>query len=98
METIMKYYLEEKKVPVPVANVLSEGFKRNPDIAEEFKKWIASRTYEMNGALEICGYSAQKIHEIAPHLDASGVFSFLVTLRENPDRAKETIKNNFPEK
>lgn len=98
MDKILEYYLEEKKVTKPVAKVLSAGFERNPDIADEFCKWIDSREYLTDNAISINGYTAKKISEIAPHLDAAGVFSFLITLREKPEKAEETIRKNFPEK
>ena len=98
MDKILTYFLDEKKVTRPVANVLMSAFKRNPDIADEFINWIDTRDYRTENALIICGYTAEQISKIAPHLDAAGVYGFLVTLREKPDVAKETIKNNFPEK
>ena len=98
MDEILKYFLEEKKMPRPVAKVLASGFERNPDIAEEFCKWIKERNFEYDNPIQVNGYTAKKICEIAPHLDAEGVFAFLVTLREKPDVAEETIKNNFPRK
>lgn len=96
MDKIMTYFLEEKKVTKPVANVLISPFKRNPDIADEFKRWIDTRDY--SDEFRVNGYTAQQISEIAPHLDATGVYGFLITLRENPEVAAETIRNHFPEK
>ena len=98
MERLLKYYYEEKKVSKPVARILMAGFERNPDIAHEFCKWIENRSYDYDDPLIVNGYTANRIHEIAPHLDASGVYGFLVTLREKPDVAEETIKNNFARK
>ncbi len=111
MDKILTYFLEEKKVTRPVANVLISAFKRNPDIADEFINWIDTRDYCTENALVVGGYTAEQISKIAPHLDthsgmltqvvnldAAGVYGFLVTLREKPEVAKETIRNNFPEK
>lgn len=46
MNEIMDYFLEERKVTKPVAKALMAGFERNPDIADEFRGWIADRTYK----------------------------------------------------
>lgn len=98
MNEIMNYFLEEKKVTKPVAKVLMAGFERNPDIADEFCSWIADRTYKEDNPLCINGYTAKRVSEIAPHLDPAGIFGFLVTLREKPAVAEETIRNHFPVK
>lgn len=52
----------------------------------------------LKGTIKIEGYTAKKIHEIAPKLDASGVYQFMITLCENPQKAKEYIKKGFPRK
>ena len=75
MNELFNYFIEEKKLTVPVAKVLMAKYDRNPDIAEEFKKWIVERNYDYNNPLQINGYTAKKISEVAPHLDAAGVLA-----------------------
>lgn len=45
--------------------------------------------------MEIGGYTAKTIHEIAPQLVGIGVYNFLVTLRDDPEGAKEIIDEGF---
>lgn len=99
METkIKKYFLEEKKVTEQVAKILCRSLLKYEDIAEEFCYWIENREYMKEDNLVIDGYSATDISKLAPHLDASGVYGFMVSLRDNPVKAEEIIKNNFPNK
>lgn len=97
-EKIRKYFIEEKKVTEPVAKVLSKSLLKYDDIAEEFVYWLENRDYKQDDKLTICGYSARNISDLAPHLDAAGVYNFMVTLRDDPKKAEETIKNKFPSK
>ncbi len=99
METkIKKYFLEEKKVTEQVAKILCKSLLKYEDIAEEFCYWIENREYMKEDNLVINGYSATDISKLASHLDASGVYGFMVSLRDNPVKAEEIIKNNFPNK
>ncbi len=99
METIIKkYFIEEKKVTEQVAKILSRTLMKYEDIAAEFCYWIQNREYKEDGNIVINGYSATDINQLAPHLDGAGVYNFLVSLRDNPIKAEEIIKNNFPNK
>lgn len=95
METQIEQYLQnergiESKV---VRQKLLEKVTRYDDIAQNFMRWLETREY--GNELEIEGYTAQKIHELAPHLSGIGVFNFLVTLRDNPDEAQKIIAEGF---
>ncbi len=95
-EKIKAYFLEEKKVTEQVARILSRSLLKYGDIAREFCHWLDSREFPTEDMLVIEGYSAMDISILASHMDAAGVYNFMVTLRDNPRKAKEAINNNFP--
>ena len=96
MMDIATYLTQEKKIPSPVAKRLAAKFERHPDILAELEAWIKTGRYE--DGVQVEGYAATAIHDLAPFLDGPGVFSFLVTLRENPETAKRQIAEGFPRK
>lgn len=98
MKKIIDYFVNEKKTTETVAKVLEKSLLKYTDIKDEFCYWIDNRTYDIPNAIEIEGYTAAKIHEIEPALDAAGVYSFMVTLRDNPNKANDYIKAQFPKK
>ena len=57
MEIIRKYLIEERKMPVVVAERTLEKLARHPDISNELKSWIANRTYETNTPVSVEGYT-----------------------------------------
>ncbi len=94
-EKIEKYLVEEKKVESEVVRQrLRQKVMKYDDIAAEFVKWLETRNYD-DMLVEIGGYTAKKIYTMAPMLDGIGVFNFLVTLRDDPEGAKEIIKEGF---
>ena len=96
-DKILKYYIEEKKVTAVVANVLSKKLLKYEDIATEFSLYLDRRNFDFENPVEIEGYTAKKLSEIAP-LDAAGVYAFMVTLRDDKEKALDTIKKGFPRK
>ncbi|MFR6060040.1 MAG: hypothetical protein ACLUIC_05445 [Oscillospiraceae bacterium] len=98
MEIIRKYLIEERKMSVVVAERTLEKLARHPDISDELKSWIANRTYETNTPVSVEGYTGADIARLAPFMDGVGVFTFLVSLREQPEKAKEQITMGFPRK
>ena len=98
MELIRKYLIEEKKMPAVVVDRTIAKLERHPDIADELKGWIANRTYESSDPVSVEGYTGADIVKLAPFMDGVGVFTFLVSLREQPDKAKEQIAAGFPRK
>ncbi len=98
MEKILNYFIQEKHLTKVVAKVLAKPLTKYEDIKEEFIYWIENRNYKVDVPLEIEGYNALMIQELAPHLDAAGVYNFMVTLRDDPEKAKGYIKNGFPRK
>ena len=98
MDTIRKYLIEEKRMSDIIAERTISKLKRNPDIASELMFWITNRTYDMDAPVIIEGYTAADIFKLAPFMDGIGVFTFLISLREQPERAKDAIAAGFPRK
>lgn len=96
MNEIIKYLIEEKQESPVVARVLEKSLVKYDDIKEGFLKWLSGREYTDQPV--VGGYSAKDIHELQPTMDAAGVYQFLVTLRDNPEKAKEYLNNNFARK
>ena len=96
MDTIIEYFVVEKKETLVVAKVLARTIEKYEDIKSGFLDWLITREYSLTP--EVGGYNAVKIHEMQPFLDAAGVYQFLVTLRDNPEKAQQYIDNNFPRK
>lgn len=97
MEKVLNYLINELKQSERVANRNATKLCKYKDIEDEFLEWTNSNEFVDTG-LSIEGYTAKKIHELAPFMNGVGVYSFMVTLRENPEFAQETIKSGFPRK
>lgn len=98
MELIRRFLLEEKKMPTVVAERTAEKLERHPDISAELVHWILSKEYKTSSSVIIEGYTAADIVKLAPFMDGVGVFTFLVSLREQPERTKAQIAAGFPRK
>lgn len=96
MDAIFDYFVTQKNETLVVAKILAKTIEKYDDIKEGFMSWLNTGEYSI--IPEVDGYNAVKIHEMQPHLDASGVYQFLVTLRDNPQKAQEYIDNNFSRK
>lgn len=96
MDKMMEYFVKEKGETEIVARMLAKKLNKYEDIRESFLNWIDTRNYDER--IQILGYSAKSIHELQPQMDASGVYQFLVTLRDNPENAEKYIKSNFSTK
>ena len=81
-----------------VATRAEEKFSKDEDIRLEFEYWITNKDYKSEEPLIIGGYSAIDIYTLAPFLDGLGVFNFMITLRENPEKAREYIDSGFKRK
>ena len=88
MEIIRNYLVEEKKMSIVVLERTISKLEKHPDIVAEFEHWIETKEYNTNNPLLVEGYTAVDIFKLAPFLDGLGVFNFLVTLREQPEKAK----------
>jgi hypothetical protein len=94
----MDYLLKEKKMTEMAAKHADEKISRYEDIRLEFEVWIQNGEYKTENPLTIENYSAMDIFKLAPFLDGLGVFNFMVTLREVPERAKKYIDSGFARK
>lgn len=98
MDKILNYFVKEKGTTAVVAKILTETLVKYEDIKNEFCNWLETRSYEEENPIMIEGYSARMIGELNPDFDAAGVYNFMVTLRDKPERAKEYIAKGFPKK
>lgn len=98
MNLIIKYFIEEKSVTEVVAKVVAKPLLKYDDIKKEFLYWLENRNYDCPNPISINGYTAASVAKIAPHLDAAGIYGFMVTLRDNPIKAQEYVDNGFPRK
>lgn len=81
-----------------IATRHEEKVSKYEDIRQEFEFWIQNKTYNADSPLMIDGYTAQGLYNLAPFMDGLGIFNFMVTLRENPVKAKEYIDGGFKRK
>lgn len=98
MEQILHYLETTKKLPKPVAQVLAKNLCKYPDIAQEFEQYINTGKYPEDMALSVHGYTALMVHKKAPFLDETGVYGFLVTARDDPQKADHYFTTGFPRK
>ncbi|MDR1859156.1 MAG: hypothetical protein LBQ69_06760 [Treponema sp.] len=94
----MEYLLNEKKMTEVVAVRTEKKVSKYEDIRKEFELWIKNKTYNVVNPLVIGEYTAQDIFNLAPFMDGLGVFDFMVTLRDDPAKAKEYINSGFKRK
>lgn len=97
-DKIRYYFLEEQHLTERVSDVLTKFLSKYEDIANEFIRWTENHKFDVPNAVEVEGYTASKIHELAPWLDGAGVYSLMVTLRDTPEKGMEYIKQGFPRK
>ena len=90
---IEKYYNDNSVSPMLVKQKL-EKFDRNTDIEKEFEYWIENKQYKTD-AVEIEGYTAQKLSQLSKYLVGEGAFILLIELRESPDKAHKMIARGF---
>lgn len=98
MSKITTYFIQKKKMTPAVAMVLAKSLEKYDDIKNEFIYWIDNNCFYSDNVISVNGYTAKDIHEMAPHLDGAGVYNFMVTLRDKPEKAQEYIDNGFPTK
>ncbi|MBQ6154905.1 hypothetical protein IJI99_03475 [bacterium] len=90
-----RYLITEKKITGGLLLVMSEKIQRYDDIFNEFCYWLEHRNYNLPQPLVVNGYTAEQIYKLNPELDGIGVYNFLITLREAPERAEQYIKEGF---
>jgi hypothetical protein len=98
MEKIINYLVNECHQNPETAGKISLPFEKYGDIRAELEQWIEKRSYPRDHPLTVEGYTAEMIAQLAPFMDGVGVYNFLVTLRERPDKGKRIIAEGFPRK
>ena len=98
MDKILEYLLQEKKMSQAAAEKTAQKLRAHGDIYAEFEEWLDRRGYRTEAPLMVGGYTARDIFALAPFLDGIGVFNFMVTLREAPERAQAYIDSGFARK
>lgn len=93
MIEIIRDYLEEIDLPEIFIKKKLSAYSRNMDIAEEFTHWIKTKVYK--DGIQVCGYTAGEIADMSGYLNGEGVFSLLITMRENPDKVNKKIQQGF---
>jgi hypothetical protein len=94
----MEYLLQEKQMTEIVAARAEKKVSKYDDIRKEFEFWINNRIYNTDNPLAVGGYTAHGVSKLAPFMDGLGVFNFMVTLRDDPVKAKEYIDGGFKRK
>ena len=98
MGIITEYLVKEKQMAEVIAARTEAKLSKYEDIRKEFEFWLINKTYNSDTPLAVGGYTAQDICKLAPFMDGLGVFNFMVTLREDPIKAKEYIDGGFKRK
>ena len=95
-QEILDYLIKEKRCESKVvAPMMLAKVSKYEGIRREFEEWLAKRQYRKDGAMEVDGWTAERVAKEAPALDGIGAFNFLVTLRDEPEVAKEIIAKGF---
>ena len=100
-DTIIKYLTDELNSTQQVSKEIYSKLARQPDILREFENYLSKKEFpdEGNGAVIVNGYSAKKLSEIAKlSLNPSGVYTYLVYLREKPEAALSDLQKGLPRK
>ena len=98
LDKIINYLVNTQNQKTEVVLKIASPFKNHDDIRAELEEWIDRKEYRRDNPLTIEGYTAEMISKLAPFMDGVGVYNFLITLREHPDKAKKIISAGFPRK
>ena len=90
-----RYLVTELKITGGMMLTMADKIQKYDDIYDEFCYWLKNRNYDKDNPIKVEGYTAKQIFELNPKLDGIGVYNFMITLREYPERAKEYIKSGF---
>ena len=93
MEEIVKILTEKFGMNERTAKRNAAKLSKYDDIMQEFVSAIDGDFPEDGIIVE--NYSAKDIHNMTDLLNKVGVYNFMVTLRDDPDTAKEIIKSGF---
>ena len=92
-DKVLDYCTKELRVSPEEAERLFKKVSKYEDIYSEFLSWIDNRKY--TNRIIVGDYSSEQIYKLAPSLSGIGVYNFMVTLRDNPELAREIIQSGF---
>ena len=95
MDKIINYLMNEKKSSEKVAKTIAEKFQKHDDIKTELIYWLDNRIFKDSDLVFVEGYNAKSIMELNPKFDVIGAYSYLISLRDNPQQAKKFIEEGF---
>lgn len=98
MTKAIEEYLKNEGTSLRVASRIMAKLDKNGDIADELSIAIETGIIPTKNALSVEGYTAAMIHDIAPFMNLTAIYSFLIDLRDKPAESKEIITNGFPRK
>lgn len=93
MNSIIRDYYENVGVKPFLIDEKMDKLKKYSDIEAEFEYWIQNKQYKNDVSVE--GYTASDIANMSHFLNGEGAFMLLIELRENPEKAKQKIRNGF---
>lgn len=93
MNSIIRDYYENVGVKPFLIDEKMDKLKKYSDIEAEFEYWIQNKQYKNDVSVE--GYTASDITNMSHFLNGEGAFMLLIELRENPEKAKQKIRNGF---
>lgn len=93
MNSIIRDYYENVGVKPFLIDEKIDKLKKYSDIEAEFEYWIQNKQYKNDVSVE--GYTASDIANMSHFLNGEGAFMLLIELRENPEKAKQKIRNGF---
>ena len=92
-DKVLEYCTKELRVSPEEAERLFKKVSKYEDIYSEFLSWIDNRKY--TNRIIVGDYSSEQIYKLAPSLSGIGIYNFMVTLRDNPELAREIIQSGF---
>ena len=93
MNSIIRDYYENVGVKPFLIDEKMDKLKKYSDIEAEFEYWLKNKQYKNDVSVE--GYTASDIANMSRYLNGEGAFMLLIELRENPEKAKQKIRNGF---
>ena len=94
MNTIMEYLTGALGLNTVLAERYYKQITKYDDIKAEFEACIANDRFPDEG-LTIEGFAVKDIAEMAPFMNYLGVYNFMVSLRDEPEKAKRAISEGF---
>lgn len=95
---LVREYFKNNFESEVVAKKCFEDVAKYDDILNEFTLYLVQKNYDYPTKFTVEGYTAKDIHELNLSLKPTGVFSFMTSLRDEPEWAKDIIKKGFPNK